>query len=58
MDTKELVEYFKQGLFAEAYDKRQQEFDVWTEYYQDNQINSYEKAQETYSLYKEETRRT
>lgn len=57
MDTKELVEYFKQGLFAEAYDKRQQEFDVWTEYYQDNQINSYEKAQETYSLYKEETRR-
>ena len=38
MDTKELVEYFKQGLFAEAYDKRQQEFNVWTEYYQDGKM--------------------
>lgn len=57
MDTKELVEYFKKGAFAEAFDKRQQEFDVWTDYYQDNQINSYEKAQEIYTLYKEDTRR-
>lgn len=56
MNTKELVEYFDKGAFAEAFDKRHQEFDVWTDYYQDNQINSYAKAQEIYTLYKEQTR--